>query len=300
VVINNYVTADADSEGSDASATASPTVSADVEQSFSDFDRGTDAFKAGDYRAALEALTAALLKNGSDPVIHEVRALAQFALGDYPNAAATLNALLASAPGMDWTTMSSLYGNADDYTKQLRKLEEFCKTNPKNAASAFVLAYHYLVLGSKDSAIRALKVVVDNQPKDVTARRMLEALQPVQVDPAPASDTKPSAEPTAEELAKPQPETDLVGTWTATNASTTIELAITEESSFTWKVTDDGKVLAELSGDLATNGDQVVLDTKEQGSLGGTVKSLGPDNWMIIPPGVTDLKNAIKFSRVKK
>ena len=41
-----------------------------------------------------------------------------------------------------------------------------------------MLAYHYLVLGSKDEAIRALSAVVKNQPKDVTAKRMLDALVP--------------------------------------------------------------------------------------------------------------------------
>ncbi len=44
-------------------------------------------------------------------MIHEVYALSLFAIGDYEAAAATLNALLASAPGMDWTSVSSLYGD---------------------------------------------------------------------------------------------------------------------------------------------------------------------------------------------
>ena len=87
-----------------------------------------------------------------------------------------LNSLLSSAPGMDWTTMSNLYGNIDDYQTQLRKLEAFCQAHPKDSAAEFVLAYHYLVTGSQDAAVNALKMVVANQPRDVTARRMLDAL----------------------------------------------------------------------------------------------------------------------------
>jgi len=100
-------------------------------------------------------------------------------------------------------------------------------------------------------------------------------------------------------LEAPKPETDLVGDWKSVKGTTTIELSITEESTFTWKVTESGKTAAELSGDLATNGDQIVLETVSQGTLGGSVKSLGVDEWVMIPPGVADEKAGLKFSRVK-
>ena len=298
VVVNNYITAE--SQGSTATSTSSPTTTANpvanakVEESFADFDQGLASFKQADYQGALNAFNAALSKNGGDPVVHEVRALTLFALGDYTSAAPALNALLAAAPGMDWTTMSSLYGNSDDYTAQLRKLEEYCKANPKNPASAFVLAYHYLVIGSKDSAIRALKVVVENQPKDVTAKRMLEALDPKPIE-AKAAPTAPQAE----ELAKPAPEIDLVGKWQAVAGTTTIELTITEDSTFSWKATEMGKPSIELSGDFGTNGDAILMETSDKGSLGGTVKSLNSDEWVMNPPGATDDNAGLKFKRVK-
>ena len=47
----------------------------------------------------------------------KLRVLTLFALGDYTPAAAALNSFLSSAPGMDWTTMSSLYGSIDDYQR---------------------------------------------------------------------------------------------------------------------------------------------------------------------------------------
>jgi tetratricopeptide (TPR) repeat protein len=298
VVVNNYITADSNSEGSTASSTASPTNTANpvanaaVQESLNDFDTGLSSFRSGDYKSALDAFNSALRKNGGDPVIHEVRALTLFALGDYASAAPALNSLLASAPGMDWTTVSSLYNKTDDYTAQLRKLEEYCKANPKNPASAFVLAYHYLVIGSKDSAIRALKVVVENQPKDVTAKRMLDALSPPESTTAPA----PAADDAA---ASNGPEVDLVGKWLANAGNTTIELAVTEDSTFTWKATEAGKPAIQLSGDFGTNGDAIMMDTKDQGSLGGNVKAISADEWQLVPPGAKDPKAGLTFKRAK-
>jgi tetratricopeptide (TPR) repeat protein len=302
VVVNNYITAE--SQGSTASSTSSPvttanpTSSSKIEESFSDFDQGLASFKDANYQASLGSFNNALSKNGGDPVVHEVRALSLFALGDYSTAAVALNALLASAPGMDWTTMSSLYGNSEDYTAQLRKLEEYCKANPKNPASAFVLAYHYLVIGQKDSAIRALKVVVENQPKDVTAKRMLEALDPKPIE-AKAADPKAPATQQAEELAKPTPEVDLVGKWQSVSGTTTIDLEISEESTFKWKAAESGKPAVELSGDFGTNGSAVLMETSDKGSLGGTVKSLSGEEWILNPPGATDDNAGLKFKRVK-
>jgi tetratricopeptide (TPR) repeat protein len=297
VVVNNYITADADSAGSDVTATSSaaPQVTNEVQQSFSDFDAGLEAFKSGNYSAAVQSFDAALRKNGGDPVVHEVRALALFATGDYSGAAVALNSLLASAPGMDWTTLSSLYGDTNKYTEQLRALESYCKANPKNPASAFVLAYHYLVIGSKDSAIRALKVVVENQPKDAVAKRMLDALEPKDTTTTPSSEKTP---PATEDIPKPQPEIKLIGKWKAINGPSTIDLNISEESGFTWVVIENSKKVAELTGDLATNGDAVIFETKEQGSLGGTVKAISSDEWVMLPPGVTTDDSGIRFKRI--
>ena len=175
VVVNNYVSSDA--ESGDAVAQADQQTP-ESDQATKLFDDGLAQFKSGDYQAALGNFDAALQKLPGDPVVHEVRALTLFALGDYQSSAAALNSFLSSAPGMDWTTMSSLYGNVDDYQSQLRKLEQYCQSNPNDPASHFVLAYQYLATGSKDNAVNALKVVVKNQPKDSTARRMLDALVP--------------------------------------------------------------------------------------------------------------------------
>lgn len=180
VVVNNYVSSDA--ESGDAIAQADQQTP-ESEQATKLFDDGLSQFKSGDYQAALGNFDAALQKLPGDPVVHEVRALTLFALGDYQSSAAALNSFLSSAPGMDWTTMSSLYGNVDDYQSQLRKLAQSCESNPNDPSSHFVLAYQYLATDSKDNAVNALAVVVKNQPKDSTARRMLDALAPPEPPP---------------------------------------------------------------------------------------------------------------------
>lgn len=310
VIVNNYVTTENTSQGSQAESsaaggTSTATQSQETNPAFQKFDDGLALFKTGKYPDSLNTFSSALKDMPGDPVIHEVRALALFAIGDYAQAAAALNSLLASAPGMDWTTLSGLYGNVDDYTNQLRKLEAHCKANPKDAAAHFVLAYHYLVIGSKDSAINALKVVVANQPQDVTAKRMLDALSP----PEPKTDSATqarSAEPVVAQAdskppegdAKPEPETDLVGTWIATAGKSSIELLITEDSKFTWKATEADKVVAELKGDLVAAGDAISLDTPDKGSMAGSVVSGGADNWTFIPPGAP-ADSGLKFSRKK-
>ncbi len=257
----------------------------------STFDAGLAQFKSGDYRGALASFDLALQELPGDPVVHEVCALALFALGDYRTCAAALNSFLSSAPGMDWTTMSGLYGNTDDYTSQLRTLERYCQSNSDDPSSHFVLAYHYLALGEKEAAIQALETVVENQPQDSTAKRMLDALAP----PPPAAASKVKQAVTDNSA----PETDLVGEWRARAGDTTIDLAITEDSQFVWKATQTGKPTVELRGDLTSTRDELVLASGDQGTMAGSVKSLGPDAWQFSLSGAPPSDPGLSFARVR-
>jgi hypothetical protein len=192
---------------------------------------------------------------------------------------------------MDWTTMSGLYGRTDDYTTQLRNLESYCQKNPNDPASQFVLAYHYLALGSKDDAITALQMVVKNQPKDYTAKRMLDALSP----PTPSAVTDEPADADGN-----PPETDLVGGWRAIAGTTTIELDITEDSEFFWKATQSGESPVELKGVINTGADAIALETEDKGTMSGSVKSLGPDKWQFALSGAPPSDPGLSFERVVK
>jgi tetratricopeptide (TPR) repeat protein len=285
-----------------------------AEPGLEEFDAALAAFKSGDYRLALQHCNQALRTRPQDPVIHEVRALALFAQGDYKAAAATLNALLATSPGMDWSTLSGLYGNADDYSQQLRQLEAQCQSNPRDAAAHFVLAYHYLVTGNAEEAVNALRVVVAQQPRDATAKHMLEALAPAEQPTAiAATPTPPEAsgvrqaaatEPvppgaSAATTAPAGPETDLVGRWRAEADGTTIELDIDGASKFQWSATPAGGTATILSGNLVAASDTLVLESETQGAMVGKVKTISPDEFRFALAGGPPDAKGLDFRRVR-
>ncbi len=299
VVVNNYVTNDGDLTDSSVVQGGTATAAPAATPSGAVFDAALADFKSGDYAAAVAGCDAAIKTSPDDSVIHEVRALSLYALGRYPEAAATLNAVLAVAPGMDWTTMSGLYGSVDAYTKQLRKLEDFCRTNPADAAGHFVLAYHYLVGGHVDLAADALRVVVAKQPGDVVAKRLLDAIAPPeQAEPAGAA--APRQEPTrapAEQPAAAGPETDLVGAWTATSNKDTVELAITEDSRFVWRSTPAGRPAVEIAGTIETARDAIALVSETAGTMTGKVASQGADAFDFALVGAPPEAKPIVFHR---
>ena len=292
VVVTNYatttdgdVTATAEAQGGEANATNQLV------------DEALARFKAGDYAAALDGFDKAVRATPDDSVLHEARALALFALGRYAEAAATLNSVLAAAPGMDWTTLSNLYGAVDDYTAQLRTLEEYCRSHRDDAGSHFVLAYHYLVGGHAEAAQKPLRIVVAKQPNDVVAARLLDTIPPPVDEPAAegGQDTAPAAaQPSAEKAA---PETDLVGTWQAGGGQETIRLSVAEDFTFSWKASSPGKPAVELSGTVETSADALALITEKAGTLVGQVASQGPDAFEFSPPSATRDAKPLLFRR---
>ncbi|WP_437187483.1 tetratricopeptide repeat protein [Planctomicrobium sp. SH668] len=316
VVIHNHVMVDDGNGGYVWGPEQNTTQTASVQA----FDQGLAAFKAGDYQQSLQFLDTALQQDPNDPVIHEVRALALFANGAYQPAAAALNSLLSTSPGMDWTTMSSLYGNLNDYTTQLRALEAHCRANQQDAASFFLISYHYMVTGSRKEAIGTLKVVVREQPQDVVAKQLLDNLEAEFA--TPATTTTPLPLPEGEQLPLPevQPtpagdpanlpdltlpqvpdnaETDLVGVWKAIAGDTIIQLTITEDSKFTWAATQNGNSLANISGDVAIGENDIQLSNSQQGNMEGSVKSLGENEWQFKVFGAPASDPGLKFERVK-
>jgi len=298
VMVNNYVTNDGDLStaheaqgGAGGTATANNAVDAVVDEALAKF-------KDGDYPAALSSFDKALRLSPGDSVIHEARALALFALGRYQEAAAALNAVLASAPGMDWTTVSNLYGSVDAYTAQLRKLEDFCRAHADDPAAHFLLAYHYLVGGHADMAARELKVVIAKQPGDMVAKRLLEAVAPAAETPSEAA-TPPAPAAAAVPAVPSVPETDLVGAWKAVGGQDTVSLTITEDSQFTWKAEPQGKPAVVLSGTVETAADAIAMHSEKAGTMVGKVTSKGPDAFEFSLPGAPKEAKPLLFERQK-
>jgi len=140
------------------------------------FDVAREWFKDGDYDKALEQVNAAIEKRPSDATLHEFKALCLFAQEKYKEAAPVLYAVIAAGPGWDWDTMKTLYQDGDTYKKQLSALKAFVAKEPNSGYGHFVLAYHYLVLGSKDAAVKELNEVVRSQPEDKLSAALLKFL----------------------------------------------------------------------------------------------------------------------------
>ncbi|MGO9112763.1 MAG: tetratricopeptide repeat protein [Thermoguttaceae bacterium] len=300
IVINTYDTPTADASADSSSnpqavAADSAPESPQTAEAYQFFDQALAAFKKGDYQSALQLDQQALRQSPHDPVIHEVGALCMFATGDYNGAAAVLDNLLAVAPGMDWTTLIGLYGDADAYTAQLRALEAYCKQKPDNAAGHFVLAYQYLVAGYSDAAAEQLKLVVAAQPGDQVAKRMLAALTP----PADSTTAPAQLEQAAGSPPQAGPTTDLVGSWRAERNGDVFELSIDENSKFTWKAAPKGKQPVTLTGTMATAGDAILLESKDQGTMAAQVASGGADQFQFIAAGSPPDDKGLQFTRIK-
>ena len=291
LVLDSY-----DSDQTEVADSSPPQETPAQAQAYGPFDQAVEAFKDQEYRKALTLDEQAIRSLPHDPALHEFSALCSFALGDYQQAAAVLNALLAAAPGMDWQSMSSLYADIDTYTAQLRALEKYRMQHPDDAAARFVLAYHYLVAGHNEAAIGELKAVVAKQPNDQVAKRMLDALNP----PAEAEAAAPANEnPAPVAAADTQPTTDLVGRWQAKHAKDTFELTIDEKNQFAWKATTEGKPPTTISGPMAVAGDALVLESQQQGTMVGRVTSRGPDRFSFAVNGAPPSDEGLTFDRVK-
>jgi hypothetical protein len=141
-------------------------------------DEGRGLFNGGDYAAAQQKVDRAIRILPTDAVLHEFRGLTLFAQRKYPEAAATLYAVLSAGPGWTWETLYSFYPDADTYTRQLRALELHGKENPRSADDCFLLAYYYLVMGYKDAAANMLDRVRVLLPDDQLSAQLLAALRP--------------------------------------------------------------------------------------------------------------------------
>ena len=213
------------------------------DQALATFDQARNDYMAANYQAALTGVEKAIGQLPNDAVLHEFRALTLFALGRFGDAASTLYPVLSIQPGMDWTSLSSLYPDINTYTTQLRALEADRDANPNNSADLFLLGYLYSSMGYKDQAANELTKLVALQPKDTLSAGLLKAIQNSD---KPAPDTATAAANTVDAANSPDnsktqspmnpvPATLLTGTWSAKPDETrTIALTFEPDSKFTW------------------------------------------------------------------
>lgn len=262
----------------------------------SDLEAARRAFRQAQYEDALARLDRVVKANPSDTAAHELRALTLFALRRYDEAAATLNSLLAVAPGWSWETMSGLYGDVGAYTAQLRDLETTVKNNPDGAAARFVLGYHYLVAGHQDAARKQFARVVDLQPKDRVAVQLLGGLQ----KPEDSQAVRPPEPREDENRVRDGEETELVGHWTARRGEDMpFDLQLSEDGNFTWTAGAGGDA-SKIEGKYEIDGQTLVLDGGTNESLVGHLESEGKDSFHFKLLGSPADDPGLQFDRAQK
>jgi tetratricopeptide (TPR) repeat protein len=273
---------DSDSSRTDAAQETKSDLQQDgaaAEQGDQKFDRARDAFKAGDYAAALDLTDAALKDLPADPLVHEFKGVVLFARGEYAQAAAEIHTVLAVRTGMDWTTLIGLYPDVETYTGQLRALEDRCRREPKAEAPRFVLAYHYLVAGHKDAAVTRLKELLALEPGDRVAGRLLASLTGI----PPASPEPARTAPDGDGAAGRPPSADLAGRWRGEHDGSTFDLSLDDRGRFLWRAARQGKATATVSGAYALSGDTLTLKGEDRSPLRASLTERSPDSFRFKP-----------------
>jgi tetratricopeptide (TPR) repeat protein len=254
------------SDSGQSAETLPPGVSAEAIQKFDD---ARTAFMKGNYLEALKLTDQAILQMPHDAVLHEFRSLVLFALKQYPEAAATIHAVLAVGPGWDWKTLSGLYPDTDTYTVQLRALEDAHRQNPKAADIRFLLGYHYLSGGYPDEAQREFRRAAELRPNDAVAAELAATLAPRDAKAVKASDTPAPPSIAAD---------DIAGTWTAAGQGTAqYSLNLRKTGTFTWRFTR-GSRKQEVKGVYTLEGNVLGMEPDSGGVLLAELAVKGPDS----------------------
>lgn len=265
------------------------------------FAKAAAAFKEGDYDEALDITDKGIVAYPDDAVLHEFRALALFAKRDYQQAAATIHAVLAVGPGWDWTTLSSMYPSVAAYAAQARDLATYVKTHPQDAASRFLLAYHYMSSGRTELAAAPLRDVVRLKPDDRVAADLLRMVEAPAEEGTAAADRSLAAnspdEP-ARPAVKPIDKAALVGAWKSTRADgAKFALTLTKDEQFTWSFTPQDRQAQEFGGTYSVEGDVLALERKGGGTLVATIDPNGDDKFNFKLVGAPEDDQGIDFRR---
>ena len=280
-----------------------------------------DRFRTGDYAKALALIDGVINIQPYDAAAHELRGLILFAMKDYPRAAATIHSVLATGPGWDWTTLSSVYSNMQHYQSQLEALENYVDSHPNKLDARFLLAYHYITAGHTDDAKKQLEQVTAREPNDQLAARLLRMVDDGAATQAAPNATAPNAaapnaaapdaaapnpaapNPAAPNAAAPNPDLKpidpkaLIGNWRAKRDDGSVfALDFAANKTYTWNFTRQGQFQT-MTGNYTLDEAMLTLRGSRNQSMVAQVLADGVDRFRFKPlagapddPGLTFVK----------
>lgn len=142
---------------------------------------GVDALRRGDFPRAFDELRRGSLLAKDSGLARHTFAVAQFALGDYDGAAASLRRAVEAMPelpklGLD---IAALYEPASrDLADQRLALESHARLRPADRNAALVAAWIALGCGETERARAGFAALLESDPRDLVARAYLESLDP--------------------------------------------------------------------------------------------------------------------------
>ena len=261
----------------------------------SNFESARLEFKDGNYEQALTDIDQAIASLPKDAVLHEFRSLTLFALGRYRESTAAIHAVLAVGPGWNWTTMSGLYRSTEEYTKQLRALEQHARDNTDAADDRFLLAYHYMTLGHIEPAKNMLNSVLMREPKDTVAADMMRLIGG-EVPDSVATRRPPADSGSAPSGATKATEADLLGSWASTGpGEAKFALTLTEEGEFSWEYTS-GSDKQQIKGVFVVDDGVLAMEPDSGGVMLANVWNQD-QGFRFDPVGSNDPNASIAFGR---
>jgi hypothetical protein len=187
----------------------------------------------------------------------------------------------------------------------LRALENYVQRYPDRAAPRFLLAYHYLTIGSNDAAANQLRQVVQLKPADGLSRQMLTLLDSSKQQvaataqaPSPQIPPQATAQPSVESPATVQPG-QLVGAWSAQpDDKTSIKLTLDRDGKFVWDVAQRGKP-NQLRGSFSIGGGDLLTLAQDQqgGTLAGNIAMTQNDRFTFRLVGAPASQPGLTFVR---
>jgi len=134
------------------------------------------AFQAGDYPLAASNWRHALIDEPGNGLAALRLAQAEFAMGNYQDAADAVQTGMTALPYDQWGVVvknyRELYPSNLPITNQLRALEKARKDNPDNATARFLLGYQYLYLGYPKHAETELQKAVELEPANEFSQKL--------------------------------------------------------------------------------------------------------------------------------